>query len=322
MAHFDVFNGDADGISSIVQLRLAHPMPSVFVTGAKRDIRLVERVAAASGDSVTVLDVSLDLNRAAVERLVAGGVLVEYFDHHYAGEDAVPAAVNAHIDTSPGVCTGILVDRHLGGRQRIWAVVAAFGDNLIDEALELASSLPLVTGALAALKDLGDCLTYNSYSDRLDDALVRPDDLARILIHCVDPLRFVSTHAAYAAMDEARRRELALARDTRPAAVVPGGVVYMLPDAPWSRRVRGLFGNEIANAHPHLAHAVLTVREDGDYTVSVRAPRARPTGADALCRRYVNGGGRAAAAGIDRLPVAGYPEFVERFTRAYTPDAG
>jgi hypothetical protein len=271
------------------------------------------------GDLVTVLDVSLHTNRDAVESLLARGARVEYFDHHYAGDGPLPPSLVAHIDTSPGVCTGMLVDRHLAGRERPWAVVAAFGDNLIDEALELASALPMTTGALDALKDLGDCLTYNSYSDRLEDALVRPDELAHVLIRCGDPLRFVSAHAAYAAIDESRRRELDLARQTKPAATLPGALVYVLPDAPWTRRVRGLFGNEIANAHPDLAHAVLTVREDGDYTVSVRAPRARPTGADALCRQFATGGGRAAAAGIDRIARGGYRDFVERLARAYAP---
>ena len=127
----------------------------------------------------------------------------------------------------------------------------------------------------------------------------------------------MSTHAAYDAIDEARRRELELARQTQPSSVLPGALVYVLPDAPWTRRVRGLFGNEIANAHPRLAHAVLTVREDGDYAVSVRAPRAQPTGADSLCRQYASGGGRAAAGGIERVSRGEYANFVERLGCAY-----
>ena len=90
MTYYDAFNGDADGISSLVQLRLAHPLDSVLVTGAKRDIRLVERVAASAGDRVTVLDVSLAANRAPLERLIALGATVEYFDHHYAGSASGP----------------------------------------------------------------------------------------------------------------------------------------------------------------------------------------------------------------------------------------
>ena len=264
-----------------------------------------------------MLDISLAANSVSLTRLLEGGASVEYFDHHYAGDVPSHPRLAAHIDPSPGVCTGMLVDRHLAGRHRIWAVVAAFGDNLVDEACELASSLPLTTGALAALKDLGDGLTYNTYGDRVDDAIVRPDELFRLLLRDGDPLRFVAADAAYAAIDDARRRDLDLARRTPPTRTLPGAAVYLLPDAPWTRRVRGLFGNEVANGQPALAHAVLTVSAAGDYAVSVRAPRANPTGADALCRQFPTGGGRAAAAGIDRLPRERLDEFIASLARAY-----
>jgi hypothetical protein len=35
---YDVFNGDADGICALVQLRLAKPIQSNLITGVKRDI--------------------------------------------------------------------------------------------------------------------------------------------------------------------------------------------------------------------------------------------------------------------------------------------
>jgi hypothetical protein len=314
--HFDVFNGDADGLCSIVQLRLAQPRDSVFVTGPKRDIALLARVHAKVGDSVTVLDVSADANRAALERLVRDGVAVEYFDHHYMGDAPLPPGVDAHVDTSANVCTGMLVDRYLRGRHRVWAVVAAFGDNLIDAACDLAAPIAAGAGMLDALRDLGDAITHNSYSDRAEDALVPPGELARILIAHGDPLRFVATSPVYAAIDEARRRDIALARDTAPAQVLPGAVVYVLPDAAWARRVRGIFGNEVANAQQALAHAVVTVRADGDYAVSVRAPRAHPAGADALCREF-GGNGRAAAAGIGRLPREELQKLVARLAGYY-----
>lgn len=314
--HFDVFNGDADGICSIVQLRLAQARESVFVTGAKRDIALLDRVQARPGDTVTVLDVSADTNRAALDRLVRVGAAVEYFDHHHAGDAPLPPGVLAHIDPSPDVCTGILVDRHLRGRERIWAVVAAFGDNLLDAACDLAAPLAINAGALEALSDLGQALTHNSYSEHVEDALVAPAELAHVLIATGDPLRFIATSRLYAALDAAHRRDIALARDTAPTQSSAGALVYVLPDAPWARRVRGIFGNEIANADPARAHAVVTEREDGDYAVSVRAPRASPYGADALCRKF-GGNGRAAAAGIGRLPRGELRQFVARLIEAY-----
>ena len=63
MANFDVFNGDADGIISLVQLRLAEPLNATLVTGRKRDVKLLNRVDASEGDRVTVLDISMRTTR-------------------------------------------------------------------------------------------------------------------------------------------------------------------------------------------------------------------------------------------------------------------
>ena len=61
--HHDVFNGDADGICALHQLRLAEPLDATLVTGLKREIDLVRRVDARPGDTVSVFDVSLSVNR-------------------------------------------------------------------------------------------------------------------------------------------------------------------------------------------------------------------------------------------------------------------
>ena len=317
MTHFDIFNGDADGICALLQLRLAAPIDSILVTGAKRDVALLDRVAGAPGDSATVLDISLAVNRAALQRLLERGVAIQYFDHHYAGEIPVHPGLEAHIDPDPSVCTGILVDRHLGGRHRVWAVAAALGDNLTAAARALASSLALTAQQVAALRDLGDCLTYNAYGVGVDDAIVHPAELFRVLLRHGDPFRFMATDAAFVAIDDARRGDLDLARRTRPAQALPRARVYVLPDAAWARRVRGIFGNELANAEPGLAHAVVTATAGGGFAVSVRAPLANATGADALCRRFPGGGGRAAAAGIDELPPERLDEFVQALGEAF-----
>ena len=130
MTHFDVFNGDADGLCALHQLRLAAPLESDLVSGPKRDIGLLARVPAQRGDVVTVLDVSLAANRDALMAVLDRGASVRWFDHHYAGEIPRHPRLSAHIDPSAGVCTAMLVDRCLDGAHRIWAVVAAFGDNL------------------------------------------------------------------------------------------------------------------------------------------------------------------------------------------------
>ena len=69
MPFYDIFNGDADGICALQQLRLEEPRASLLVTGVKRDVRLLERVTAAAGDELTVLDISLQANAGALRRL-------------------------------------------------------------------------------------------------------------------------------------------------------------------------------------------------------------------------------------------------------------
>ena len=317
MTSFDVFNGDADGICALHQLRLDSPRDAVLVTGAKRDIALLKRVPASAGDTVTVLDISAATNRDALVRLLDRGVCIRYFDHHYAGDLPVHPNLVATIDTSPGVCTGALIDRHLEGRQRPWAVVAAFGDNLPDLARSLAESLSLDAGSLAALAELGESLAYNAYGDTEADLLVHPATLYRKLAPYADPLRFIAADPAAAMLDRARVADLDHALAVDPAFTSAHARVYVLPDTAWSRRVRGVFGNRLANAQPALAHAVLTPNADGGYTVSVRAPLERPEGADAFCRAFPSGGGRTGAAGIDHLPPDAVPEFADRLERAF-----
>ncbi|MDH4283790.1 MAG: acetyltransferase, partial [Gallionellaceae bacterium] len=92
---------------------------------------------------------------------------------------------------------------------------------------------------------------------------------------------------------------------------------YLLPDMPWARRVSGIFANRLATSSPARAHAVFTLNRHGDYTVSVRAPLAKPQGADVLCLKFDTGGGRAAAAGINRLPTGDMDRFLAAFRGQY-----
>ncbi|MCW8827304.1 MAG: DHH family phosphoesterase, partial [Gammaproteobacteria bacterium] len=86
MAYYDIFNGDADGICALHQLRLQHPIDSTLITGLKRDINLLDQVIPEKGDQLTVLDISLDKNRAGVERVIEMGAELFYADHHFAGD--------------------------------------------------------------------------------------------------------------------------------------------------------------------------------------------------------------------------------------------
>ncbi len=317
MARYDVFNGDADGICALHQLRLAEPAESTLVTGVKREIDLLRRVEAGEGDEVTVLDVSLDKNRDDLVRLLAAGARVRYFDHHFAGEIPDHPALEAHIDTAPEVCSSLLVDASLGGRFRPWAVVAAFGDNLHAAATRAAEPLGLDDKQLTLLAELGTCLNYNGYGSKLEDLFFAPDALYRSVSGYADPFDFVANEPAYATLRAGYQADMAETEALKPEVESAGGAVFLLPDAPWSRRVAGVFGNDLARRFPARAHALLSVMPDGSYRVSVRAPSNNKTGADELCRRFPTGGGRQAAAGINALPQEEFGQFIDAFADHY-----
>jgi hypothetical protein len=317
MSHYDVFNGDADGICALHQLRLADPRQGLLVTGPKRDIALLARVPARRGDTVTVLDVSLARNRQALERLLGRGVRVAYFDHHFAGELPVHAGLQVRIDTAPGVCTSVLVDRHLGGRHRAWAAVGAFGDNLPVTAQALARLAGLAPAAAEPLRRLGEAINYNAYGDSEADLLVPPARLYEQLRPYADPFDFIAREPLAETLALRQREDLARAEAMAPAVELAGGSVYLMPDAAWARRVQGSFANALSQRSPACAHAVLRPAGPGLLLASVRAPQCRPIGADGLCLRFATGGGRPAAAGIDALPAGQLPAFIRAFGQAY-----
>lgn len=317
MRSIDVFNGDADGLCALRQLRLAEPADSQLVTGAKRDIALLDRVEAGAGDSVTVLDVSMERNRAALLALLARGVRVRYFDHHFAGDVPSHAGLEAVLDSSGEICTSVLVDRYLKGRFRIWAVVGAFGDNLDGVALKLGASLALGAAELEKLRELGRSLNYNAYGESEADLLIRPARLYARLAKYEDPLKFVAEEKIFARLQAARHSDLAAATEVPPRWSGGRAAAYLLPDRPSSRRALGAFANHLAGIDPRRAHAVLARRTNGGCIVSLRVPAGARTSAEAFCRQFPTGGGRREAAGIDDLPEARMEEFLERFAATF-----
>jgi hypothetical protein len=314
---FDVFNGDADGLCALHQLRLVEPRDATLVTGCKRDIALVERLPLVPGARVTVLDLSLARNRDAVLQRLACGMVFTYFDHHAPGAPLEHAGLTRHIDTAADVCTSVLVDRHLQGAHRRWAVVGAFGDNLAATALQLGASLGLTPAQLARLRELGENLNYNAYGDQQADLFIPTAEVYRRMQAYADPLRFIDAEPVLQTIRKGYQSDLAHARRVRPQQAGSGAMVWRLPDARWSRRIRGVLANTLVQDHPDQAHAVIAADGRGGHVVSVRAPRARPGGAAELCMAFPTGGGRSGAAGIDHLPDDQVAGFVRAFARAF-----
>ncbi len=316
--NIDVFNGDADGICALHQLRLAQPLDSLLVTGIKRDISLLSKVSASMGDTITVLDISLDKNREALNVLLDAGADIIYFDHHFAGEIPVHPQLQTIIDTQPATCTSLLVNDALNGKHLAWAVTAAFGDNMFESALHASEPLNLSKGNIELLKTLGTCINYNGYGSSLDDLFYHPAELYKKIKPYKDPFDFIKFDDAYNILLNGYKDDMSKASAIKHESNTAMGTVFILPDEKWARRVSGIYGNDLAQQHPDKAHAVLTSKGEGVYQVSVRAPLKTKTGADALCRQFETGGGRQAAAGINELPVSELDNFVNTFQQHFT----
>jgi hypothetical protein len=317
-AYYDIFNGDADGICALHQLRLAEPREAVLVTGVKRDIRLLDQVAQVRGGELTVLDISLDSNRVVLVQLLAS-CRVFYVDHHYAG--ALPLSPNliAHLDPGPEVCTSLIVDTLLGGRFRAWAVVAAFGDNLHDSARKSAATLHLTENHVARLRELGELMNYNGYGQTVADLHLPPQELYAAVKPYADPLAFCEESQILPLLRQGFADDLRRAKAVSVLRQTPHGRIFVFPAEKWGSRIAGVFSNEKAREQVDMAHALLVDQGDGSFMVSVRAPLSRRHGADSLCRAFPTGGGRAAAAGINALPGDQVEAFCQKFSEVFSP---
>ena len=312
MSRYFVFNGDADGLCALQQLRLTEGQTATLVTGVKRDIGLLRHVCARPGDTVTVLDVSLDQNRNDLLRLLDSGAHVRYFDHHHAGAIPAHSHFEAYFDESAEVCTSILVDRYGGGLHRAWAIVAAFGDNLPAVGRTMARDAGFTPEAVTDLEKLGVCLNYNAYGESVEDLHCHPAEVAARMAPFDDPLAFINDTPIYGKLRAGYEEDMAKARAAAGRVYGACGII-VLPNEPWARRAIGVLTNEFAQNRPQVALAVLSPKTSGGFTVSVRVPVDSPVSAAEFCGSFATGGGRRSAGGINYLPEADLDRFAARF---------
>lgn len=284
----------------------------------KRDISLVEKAKVSAGDRITALDISFDKNRDGVLKALGAGAEVFYVDHHFAGEIPQHDKLTAIIDTDANVCTSLLVNGYLKGAYVEWAVTGAFGDNLKASARTIAEPLGLSEAELMLLENLGTYMNYNGYGSSLEDLHFTPADLFERVRPYPTPFAFVRDAVeTFEKLETGYHADMASAASVKPTQETERVAVFILPNQAWARRVSGVYSNDLANASPARAHAVLTERADDTYLVSVRAPLDDKQGADELCRKFPTGGGRAAAAGINALPGDQLDAFIDAFSAAY-----
>jgi hypothetical protein len=318
MEYIDVFNGDADGICALHQLRLQQPRPKArLVSGVKRDIHLLNRLTDIENAEITVLDISLDRNRSSLQTLLDRGNKVHYIDHHYAGEIPDSRLLTTLINPDPLTCTSLLVSTLVREQHAAWAVVGAFGDNLDESAHRLAKQIGLKKKETQQLRETGILLNYNGYGATEEDLFFAPTELFLRVHSYVDPLTFTRESKTLQTLKNGYQDDMDRALASREIYTDAGGRIFELPAKPWARRVAGVYANLLARQKPNLAHGLITANNDGSLRISVRAPLADRSGAVDLCRRFPTGGGRAAAAGINELPADQLDEFIQAFSHQF-----
>ena len=268
------YNGDADGICSMVQWGLVYGIEGHRVTGVKRDIELLERVNPTPDDEIIVMDISLARNHARAVELSSQGFDITWFDHHLAGEPI--DGITTNIDTSANVCTARIVEKFLGVESD-WAQVALHGDGL-----SVHSSKP-------EFKELGELLNYNGYGADLSDLHFHPDDLLLLCLQAKTPQNFMDTQA-FMTLKNGFESDLSNAKN-----IELNNGYYLLPNEAWARRVVGVMAHRINESGdgPH----VIAIDKGETLQVSIRGSE----GIGELCKMF-GGGGRATAGGIDALP--------------------
>ena len=315
---YDVFNGDADGIIALLQLQLANPTDTVKVTGVKRDIQLLKKVTPQSGDCIRVLDISMEKNMPALHDALTAGAKVMYVDHHKAGDIPNHANLFPHIDLDANMCTSLIVSDLLNNQFHLWAITAAYGDNLFAKADAEADKLKLTALQKSQLKAFGTYINYNGYGSEVADLHFAPEKLYEQLLQYKSPLDATNDeNSAYYTLERAYKADMKKAAGAKVLHDCDTAKVILLDDEPWARRVSGVLGNDLANQAPTKAHGVVTSNNKGSYTVSVRAPLSNKQGAVDICSKFATGGGRAAAAGINELPESQLSNFITELVGYY-----
>ncbi len=316
MTSFDIFNGDADGLCGITQLRLANPKHSTCITGVKRNNILLNDARLSANSQLTVVDISLHSNLRGLTQALDQGCSVEWFDHHHPGVIPKHRNLVTHIDTDPHVCSSLIINKLLNNRFARWAIVAAFGDNLEESAYSLAATCDTPEVTIDVLKDLGVCINYNSYGACIEDLHYHPETLYNIMQEFEEPMNLVAETDILPTLKAHYEADLTSARNTPIKAINDYVAIAILPNTKWARRISGIYANTLSNRFPDRAHAILIEKSDG-YTVSIRAPKANPVNAQMVALKFETGGGRHTAAGIQHFTADQTNKLVHELTQQY-----
>lgn len=317
LKQIDVFNGDADGLCALQQYRLNFPMLAHRVTGVKRDIQLLEKISDYENSQLNVFDISFDSNFEGVRQLLARNNRIIFFDHHSASMRFDHPDLELHCNSDSQTCTSLIVCDYTEARYTDWALVGCYGDGLDQKADQLAKQWGYSQLQCAQFRELGRLLNYNAYGDTLSDLYFSPYALAQQMQHYQSAQDFINSSDVFRVLQQGFASDMQVLADIHPTLQTEKLCLYILPDTASARRLSGTLATKIQQEQAARSVAMLS-HIPGGYRISIRsaAPEEKP--AALLAQEFMTGGGRAAAAGINLLPVADYAGFSRRFVEYFS----
>jgi nanoRNase/pAp phosphatase (c-di-AMP/oligoRNAs hydrolase) len=315
MKHYDVFNGDADGIISLHQYRLQFPRESELITGVKRDVKLLRNLQNIKNSVLSVFDISLLSNSEYIENILKNKNKVRWFDHHEPGNIDLGKNFSIKVDSDPNCCTNILVDKFIDGLHRPWTICGAYGDNLHEQAEKLNPCFGEIK--MLELKEIGETLNYNGYGNKESDLTVHPKDVYLDIHKYRSPFQYRKKSEIYNKIYTQMKSDESELNSSEILHTSNIGDIILLPNTKASIRYSGIYSNKQTTDNPNKAFAILTNINDDTYRVSIRSPKNNPTGASKLALQFPTGGGREKAAGINELPKIELKSFIEKFEEVY-----
>ncbi|MCP4325385.1 MAG: DHH family phosphoesterase, partial [Alteromonadales bacterium] len=216
-------------------------------------------VDCSKASSVTVLDISLEKNNQALQVLLDAQVPVFYVDHHRTGDIPESKLLTSILDTGANTCTSLLINDHLNGAFIHWAIAAAYGDNMHASATALSKKCGLSNEQQDLLNELGTYINYNGYGQEVSDLHFHPAALYQALVKYPDPFTLIAEEdSIFSQLKTAYLKDMEKAQAAKVLSDNKIVKTIVLDDAPWARRVSGVFGNDLANQSPDKAHIVIT----------------------------------------------------------------
>lgn len=298
-----------------------------YYTGVKRDVELLRHAKNIESSNLFVFDVSMLTNEKYLQSLINGDNIIRWFDHHKMSDiENIRNSIVYKISTNPAHCTAMMVESYfdpvvLVAGLRSWVMCAAYGDNLHSTVQELNKDMSpgRTKETLDIYKQIGETLNYNGYGNQESDLTVHPKDVFMDLCEYDEPVDYYNNSTVFKKINtqmKADASELESTAQTLHESSV--GDVILLPDSPASIRYSGVYSNLLSMGNRDKAFAILTMYDDNNYKISIRAPQNNPVGACDLALKFPTGGGREKAAGVNQLPTEKLDNFTEEFIENFS----